>query len=33
MTHMFEDTASMGYILNFLKSMEVGNRMKEKERE
>jgi hypothetical protein len=27
------DTASTEHILNFLKRMEVGNRMKEKERE
>jgi hypothetical protein len=33
MARMFEDTASMEHILNFLKSTEVGNRMKEKERE
>jgi hypothetical protein len=33
MAYMFEDTASTEHILDFLKSTEVGNRMKEKERE
>lgn len=33
MAYMFEDTASTKHILDFLKSTEVGNRMKEKERE
>jgi hypothetical protein len=33
MAHMFQDTSSMEHILHFSKNTEVGNRMKEKERE